>query len=371
VVKEPTPPRRITEDEKRGLQERSLAIAAQLEKATAGEQLQLADSVSNLGLKAQRSAGRDLNLLRGRVGETLRNEGAGKQIAQDLVRLRDALNEINPNSFQKGPFGRVIGALPFVGNRALRALETIRIRYEPVSRQVEVIEESLHNGETMLKQDNAELAVLYKDVDGQQAVIQRNAYFGELMMQSLNSLMDRTEEPQAKDRIRNVLYDVSIRVQDLRTMEAVHEQFFVSIEMTRQNNNRLAQSVERTLALAMNVVLVGLAIQIALARQKDVLEAVTGTQEFIGNLIVANAAAVRKQTEEIGDIYKRPVVALDKIQQAQNDLLAAMDTVDRLKAEAIEAASENITKLSQMSEEMWQRSHGLRDLAPVDRSIEA
>lgn len=78
--------------------------------------------------------------------------------------------------------------------------------------------------------------------------------------------IERTDETLKVDRLRNAFHDGSMRVQDLRMMEAVHTQFFVSIEMSRQNNPRLPQSVERTLTLAMNVVTVGLAIQTALAQ---------------------------------------------------------------------------------------------------------
>jgi hypothetical protein len=35
------------------------------------------------------------------------------------------------------------------------------------------------------------------------------------------------------------------RVQDLRTVIEVHAQFFLSIEMSWHNNNRLGQSVEQ------------------------------------------------------------------------------------------------------------------------------
>jgi len=112
-------------------------------------------------------------------------------------------------------------------------------------------------------------------------------------------------------------------------MEAVHIQFFVSIDLSRENNTRLGQSVERTLTLAINVVTVGLAIQVALARQRRVLEATQRTREFLGNVIVANAAAIKQHTEEIGDVYNNPVIAIDKIAQAHNDLIEAMDTVDR------------------------------------------
>ena len=135
----------------------------------------------------------------------------------------------------------------------------------------------------------------------------------------------------------------------------------VSIEMTRQNNNRLGQSVERTLALGSNVVMVGLAIQSALTRQKRVLEATQRTREFLGNLIVANAASIKQHTQDIGDVYNNPVIAIDKITQAHNDLIEAMNTADRLKQEGIDKARENIAKLSQLSSDLQERSQGLRE----------
>lgn len=155
----------------------------------------------------------------------------------------------------------------------------------------------------------------------------------------------------------------------MRSMEEVYIQFFVSIDMTRQNNSRLGQAVERTLALAPNVVMVGLAIQMALARQKRVMEANQRTREFLGNMIVANAAAIKQHTTDIGDAYNNPVIAIDKLSQAHNDLVDAMDTADRLKQEGIDQARENIAKLSQMSSEMEQRAIGLADSAT--RSLEA
>ena len=73
-------------------------------------------------------------------------------------------------------------------------------------------------------------------------------------------------------------------------MQEVHLQYFVSIELTRKNNNRLGQAVDRTLTLATNVVTIGLAIQAALVRQAAVKEATERTREFLGEMIVQNAA---------------------------------------------------------------------------------
>jgi len=191
-------------------------------------------------------------------------------------------------------------------------------------------------------------------------------------MERLSQLIERGDDTLKVERLRNVLHDVSMRVQDLRTMEVVHTQFLVSIEMSRQNNTRLAQSVERTLTLAINVVTVGLAIQTALARQKRVLEATQRTREFLGNVITANAATIRQHTEAIGDVYNNPVIGIDKITQAHNDLMEAMDITDRLKQEGIDSARENIAKLGQLSAELHQRASGLVEQPePQAQSVEA
>ena len=102
----------------------------------------------------------------------------------------------------------------------------------------------------MLTKDNVELRLLYEQVERQREPVQRNAYLGELLMVEMQSLINQTDVPLKADRIRNALFDVSSRTQDLRTMDEVYNQFFVSIDMTRQNNTRLGQAVERTLSVS-------------------------------------------------------------------------------------------------------------------------
>jgi uncharacterized protein YaaN involved in tellurite resistance len=359
-VQESKPPKGVSEDERQELEARAIEVVRHLEDAGGARELELVDQISGLGIQAQRGASTELQLLRGRVGDILTRDGPGAQVSKDLVDLRLALNQIDARDVGQVGFTRwMVGKLPFVRDPALKLLEKIAVRFEPVYRQGVVIESRLRDGRAMLVRDNVELRKLYEQVESQQLPIQKNAYFGGLVMEQLSQLLERTDDPTRRERIRNLLHDVSMRVQDLRTMEEVHGQFFVSIEITRQNNNRLGQSVERTLALGTNVVMVGLAIQSALARQRRVLEANRKTREFLGNLIVANAAAIKQHTEEIGDIYNDPVIAIEKITQAHNDLIETMNTADRLRLEGIVAARENIAKLAKMSAELEERSRGL------------
>ena len=239
----------------------------------------------------------------------LSDGGPGADLSREMVDLRLALNQINPNGMSDQSFVRkLLRVIPFAEKLSPAAQVLERI-YEPVSKQVTVIESRLKDGRALLARDNVELRKLYEQVESQQLPIQKNAYMGEVMMERLSELLDGTDDSQRAERVRNALYDVSTRVQNLRVMEAVHQQYFVSIEMTRQNNTRLGQSVDNTITLAANVVTIGLAIQVALKNQDRVRIATQRTQEFLGDLVVANAEAIKQHTDEIGDLYTNPVIA--------------------------------------------------------------
>ena len=262
-AKEPMLPGGIIDQEVQSLKTRAADVVSELKDASGSRELELSDSITSLGVQVQRTAGQELDLLRGRVGAMLTQEGAAGEISKDLVDLRLALNQINPRQVQQATGMRgLFSKIPLVSRftPAVKVLEKIALRYEPVSKQVQIIETKLRDGRAMLVRDNVELRKLYEQVEVQQLPIQKNAYMGELIMQQLTGLAQRTDDTLKKERVQSALHDVAMRVQGLRTMEEVHVQFFVSIEMTRQNNNRLGQSVEHTLALGTNVVLIGLAI---------------------------------------------------------------------------------------------------------------
>jgi uncharacterized protein YaaN involved in tellurite resistance len=212
----------------------------------------------------------------------------------------------------------------------------------------------------MLARDNVELRKIYEQVEAQMLPLQKDIYFGELVICKLDHVLASATDALKRERLQSVLHDVAMRVQDLRTMEQVFMQFFVSVDLTRQNNSRLAQSVERTLSLATNVVTVGMAIQTAMVRQKRVLEATQKTQKFLGDMIIANAASIKQQTQEIGDVYNNPVIAIEKVTAAHDQLVEALDLLEQTRASGIENARRNIAKLTELSAELHNRALSVR-----------
>ncbi len=356
-------PRGLSEEELTGLKEQVSSFVAELDAATGSQEMILMDNLASLGMQTQRAAGGELETLRNQMVDVMVHRDASAGISKDMVDLRLALNEINPQLVSKHDLlHRVFFSLPILRHMpaARRVLEMIAVRYETVSRQVQFIEVRLNEGRRMLARDNVALRKVYEQIERQMLPVQKNAYFGELIMQELDKRLAAATDPLKRAHLQSSLHDVAMRVQDLRIMEEVFGQYFVSIDLTRQNNRRLVQAVERTLSLATNIVIVGLAIQTALGRQKRVLEATQKTREFLGNMIADNANAIRAHTQEIGDVYNNPAIALDKIAEAHDQLVEALKMVDQLEQRGSESARQNILRLTELSADLQQKALALQ-----------
>lgn len=363
----PKAPEDLETKEQQELEKKSVELVEDLQ---GGKNRELVRQLENLGAEAQTNAARETELLKIRVGEMMKQiDGKGSAIPEGMVKLRMTLDEINPHVLsQPGKFGRILGRTPAIG----KILKKIAIKYESVQTQIDSIVANLREGGEMLIKDNISLDQLYEQVKQHQLAVQKNAYLGELILKKLTDKI-ATCPPEGKSKLEAIQHAVAMRVQDLRTMEQVNFQFFVSIDMTIDNNRLLKQSVDRTITVTTSLLTVGLAIQAALSRQKQVLEATKATQEYAADLLQANAAAIRQQSGEIADLHTNPVLALDKVKKAHDDLLAAIEETEAVKRKGVEKANEGIAALTEMSKTMSEKAGALRpeDKEQAQASIEA
>jgi len=351
------PPKELDKEDRRKIGSEADAVIQRIMTAEGSKELDYIDQAANVGFKAQQGASLKLDMFQERMGRVLAKDSTTQKMTSDILALKDSLSKINPADIKKEWIFNFLKVLPF-GNSLIRILRTIDLRRQRVESLVTTIEESLKTGRDMLVRDNAELVTLYKDMEDTQLSIQKNAYFAELMGQKLQDAIVNTEDDSKKAKLRNVLFRIITRDQDLRAMEEAYEQFFVSIGITRENNSLLVSTVQRMLTLGMNVITVAFAIHVALARQRDVLEAVRATRGFIGKMLESNAETIRRHVKEIGDLYKEPIIAIQSLEKAHTNLLAAIDEIDQLKTASIENAKVNIEKLKMLSDEMKRKRTG-------------
>jgi uncharacterized protein YaaN involved in tellurite resistance len=360
----PTAPNKLAEAERDELVDQARDLAAQV--TAAPEDRSLSRRLGSLGGEAQQKAGAQIELLKTKVGTLMKDlDGPGAKIPEGLGELRKTMDSINPHSLMeqpKGFFSRLLRRAPVIGD----VLADVAIRYESVQTQIDVIVGSLRAGKDELLSDSLELDRLYEQVRDAQLAIQKSAYMGELLWDQLERQKTEMTDPADRQKIDTVTHRVAMRVQDLRTMEQVNTQFFVSIDMTIQNNDHLSDAITRTVTVTQSLLTVGLAIQSALANQKKIMGAVQKTQEYTSDMLAANAASIRQQTNEIGDLYTNPVLAMDKVKAAYDDLMGAMDEMDAIRKTGTESAREGIAQLNAMTAELAPRAEGLRAAGAVE-----
>ena len=111
---EPVAPPGITFSESLEFQAKAATAVKQLEAASGGKEMELVDGITAVGVQAQRQAGRELELLRARVGDMMTRGGPGDKISQDLLDLRLALDQIDPHELNRSWLQRLVSTLPLV-----------------------------------------------------------------------------------------------------------------------------------------------------------------------------------------------------------------------------------------------------------------
>ncbi|MCK5016489.1 MAG: toxic anion resistance protein, partial [Candidatus Peribacteraceae bacterium] len=282
-------PKGVTNDETEALKMKAADIITTI-KST--EDRSVIRDLGKVGTDAQQAAGASIGLLKTRVGTLLNDlDGDGAKIPANLSKLTMVFDGINPHKLMepKRAFLGLIRKVPVIGD----VLADIGRKYDTVQQQIDEVINGLYAGKDQLIRDSIDLENLYKQTLDAQKELQKTAYFGEMLMQELEGLInDPSTTDVDKKRFESALSKVATRTQDMRVMEQVNNQFFLSIDMTVDNNDKLADSIDRTVTVGRSLLTVGLAIQAALANQKRTQIAVNKTQEYMGEMLAANASAV-------------------------------------------------------------------------------
>jgi uncharacterized protein YaaN involved in tellurite resistance len=355
-------PNSITEEDAQKIQEQAANSVNSLVVAKGTDVFKIEDEIANIGVKDQKNISSSIALLQEKMGNVFYSDNKANVtdgITKDISNLQTTLVRINPKDIQKESRYRIIRYIPFFGNWMVSVLKESSNRRMTLKEFVDHLEDSLKHGELMLRQDNAQLTVMYGEISEKQKLIDADAYFAEVLIEKLTEKLSEVDDERKRASINKVMFKLATRAQDLRAMENIYEQFYTSIGMTRDNNDMLIATVQRMLTMGMNVVYVAFAIHAALVRQQNIIDATRGTREFIGNMIVKNASMINSHVKEIGDLYKQPVVAMEKMEQAIEQLEQAIEATNKLKAEGIVVAKENIIRIKSLTEEMKNKSGDL------------
>jgi len=337
-------------------------LIKELIKAEGSIALTVKDKIQAIGASDKKLVNTNLSIVQEKLGNVYYGENKNpitEGITKDIANLQQKLVKINPAELQKENMYRMMRYIPFVGKWLSGWMRDVNNKRLTIGDFIDHVAESLSLGETKLKQDNAQLKIMYEDVEDNQKIVMVNAYMAEIAAEELEKAIADVGDEKKRNDLNEVLRKLLVKAQDLRAVEQMHEQFFVSIGITHQSNDHLVEAVERVRTLCIPLAKIAGAIAVALTNQKKVLGIARGTQEFVGNQMISNAQMIHQQVKEIGDIYKNPIVAVDKLEKAKSELMSAIDAVNAIKTESIEIAHQNIIKIKVMTEDIRKKSEEL------------
>ncbi len=307
-------------------------------------------AVEDAGRELQKEASHRSGMLRQPI-KTLAERGEdGGEVGKALVDLKIHMEELDPTEldFSPGWLSRTMGFLPFVGT----PLKRYFTQYESAQTVIDAIVNSLIKGRDQLKRDSTTLAEDQRIMRDLTLRLQKQI---QLLMRIDEKLGYKLEREIPADDARHtfisdeLLFPLRQRIQDLQQQLVVNQQGVLAVEIIVRNNKELIRGVNRAVEVTVSALQVAVAVALALANQRIVLDKVDALNETTTDLIAGTAQRLRTQGAEIHKQASESMLDIETLKTAFIDINMAMDEISRFRQEALPTMAANILELNQLS----------------------
>lgn len=370
-VKQETDPTTVTDDpELNALADRFL------EQVLGGEPKEAPDhrhrqAVDEMGLDIQRQAAHRSQMLQAPIRKLAHQGDEGGPVAKSLLDLRDRMVDLDPRRHNLSATGlkRMLSRLPGVGTPLQRYFN----KFETAQEALDAIIKDLEAGKDMLHRDNLTLSDDQKSLRQSLEQLKRQIALGRLIDRRLSEKSRQLPEGDGRKRFvdEELLFPLRQRVVDLQQQLAVSQQGILSLEVVIRNNRELMRGVDRAINVTVSALNVAVTVAMALANQRLVLDRVEAINTTTSDMIAGTAHALRTQGVEIQNRAASTMLDMEKLEDAFEDVVGAIDEVSRYRKEALpklDAQIDRLDALAQQGNEAIERMDK-GDSARVDQAI--
>ncbi len=308
----------------------------------------------------QSNANEQFSLLRtslGRLMGQVKETGSSTSVPDDLKRLRNIMDEINPytaiEEMQKAKNGwaimRFIKRVPGVG----QILADIARKYESVQSTVDAIIISLEGGRDRLTENSIELEDRYAQLKDLQVRAKAQGYKLKLIYDKLTEA-EATADPEVKSRLARVRAKLMRRIQNLAVTCQMFSQFFVTMNTTLDNHENLSDAISSMISLTRPVLENGLALKIAQQDEKEIAAALEATQDYLGKLMVHIAEDARDNAAYVTEVANKPLANFQDLVKSYSILKQSLQITQEKEAAMVATAEQNVAELNRMTAELEQ-----------------
>jgi len=280
-----------------------------------------------------------LNGAKGRGGND-----AQTRVAGTLADLRVTITELDPNRADLTGMKKLLKWIPG-GDKVDRYFA----KYQSAQSHLDAIVRSLASGKDELGKDNASIEVEKANMWTLMGKLGEYNELATALDAAVENEIARLEaaglSEDANTLRSDALFPIRQRRQDIMTQMAVAVQGYMALDLVRKNNLELMRGVDRAQTTTIAALRTAVIVSQALARQKLVLDQITGLNAATGDLIQRTSEQLRIQGAQINEQAASSTIAVEKLQAAFDNVFQTMDAVDTFRAQAVDSMAATVAAL--------------------------
>ena len=311
-----------------------------------------ARAVRQLGTKVQEELRQQSTLMKTPMATLMTDAEDGGDVAKNLLTLQSQVSGINPNrvDFNMSGMRRFLSKLPGFGT----PLSKWFAQYQRVDKVIEDIIQSLRDGRGQLERDNETLTDDQRRMRELTFDLKEYVVLGEILDEKLSAATAEIPEGEPKRQFmeEELLFPLRQRIIDLQQQLAVNQQGVLASEVIIRNNRQLILGVDRAMNVTVTALNTAATLQIALVRQKKVLEGVQAVNQTTNELIGQTAEQIKTQGTAIQKQATEAQLDLEVLKKAFQDVDDALNDLRQFRRDALPTMAQSIAEMDDLTGRM-------------------
>jgi uncharacterized protein YaaN involved in tellurite resistance len=311
------------------------------------------EAIQTIGSPIQQKLSQQSQMLKAPMATLMKDAEDGGNVANSLLSLQENVNKINPNrvDFTMSSFRRILSKIPGVGTPLAKWFA----QYQAVDSVIQDVIASLKDGRSQLERDNKTLTDDQIRMRELTFELQDYIQFAQVLDQKIETAaasLEATDPERKKFFEEELLFPLKQRIIDLQQQLAVNQQGVIATEVIIRNNKELIIGVSRACNITVTALNTAATLQVALQRQKKVLEGVQAVTDTTNDLIAGTAEQLKTQGTQIQKQAAEATLNIDMLRKAFQDVEAALEDISSFRRNALPEMANSITEMDSLTGDM-------------------
>ena len=323
------------------------------------EKRNMLKSIEVFAIETMQNSARKNSLLQTKIGNLSKEGEDGTTVSNSLADLHREIKDLDPSYIDFAKEGLL--------NKILNPIRRYFEKYEKADGVIKDILVSLEKGKNTLKNDNTTLEIEEDSLRELTKKLNNELELGMAMDEKISFQIEQAklngeDEEKIKFVTEEILFPLRQRIMDIQQMVVVNNQGIVAMEVIIRNNKELIRGVDRAKTVTITALRTAVMVASALYNQKVVLRKIDMLNEATSNIIMSTGRMLKEQGTEVQKQATEATVDPEKLKQAFNDAISALEDISTFKQEALPKMHETIKQFKELAEA------GEKEIARIENS---